>query len=141
MTEPIKILLCTRKGKGLVEKRAERMAEELLRERLEEKGVAFEVMRDENLDWTKMRKTIRGRSPWDRLYYKVAGMFDLFVLIEDENGLLAKGQYSLASYAAERKKRVRVWRESRTEAVERVQIYDPDGWKQGYGRVILKGRG
>ncbi len=88
------------------------------------------------LDW----KAIRKAAPDDDKGYGWASIhWDALILVEDSDGLLGRGQFSLAMHFQTEKKRVCVFRDDRAVVVEHLEIWKAGSWKKGYARAVIAG--
>ena len=98
----------------------------------------IQIVPSDAIDWTKL---MREQDGWEGAYAWVAFSSDEFkfsalLLVEQNNGLLGRGQFSMAQQFLKRDKRVLVLRAGKLLSCT-VEIADRENWKEGYGRCVL----
>ncbi len=126
-----KILIVTRKNRTDTETETAQSVKATLEHGLP--GARVQI--DDELDWkriTSHAKSVAGGYRW------AAMNFDIFILIEDSSGLLARGQYSIAEQALNRGKAVKARRAGTTtnRRIASLEVVDKNSWKQGYGKAV-----
>lgn len=94
-------------------------------------GKGYEADLDDFLDWSN-----REEETHEEKYARMLEPYDGLLVIEDEDGRVGRGQYTLVMLAFSAQKHVWVWREGRGVPVRYARTRNEDNWAKGYGELI-----
>lgn len=126
----MRVLIATRKERSASEDDRARECLRTLRGAGNEHG--HEVVVDWDLDWQQMHEVY---GSVDRTYAALVDLFDALVVVEDDDQLVARGQFAIASEMLLGRRRVFAWRDGASVAIRDLDRIAGAPWKQGYGRL------